>query len=144
VLVPAQFQGDQDSGTLRRFTQLEFEVYYTDTVSADFSSPVVWAVESKEYENEADFWVTTEDTSGIQRVVMAYTQDGVIWKIQDLAPDPSEERLWSTHMAGLSDQFVYFIQVVDGAGNVKVTSNKGLLFEPIEINVYLPLTLSIP
>jgi hypothetical protein len=142
VVVPAQFQGGQYSGTLRLFTALGFQVYYTDTASVDFSPPIVWKVEGSILGTEADFRVRAEDTSGIQRVVMAYTQDSSQWQIRDLDYAPLQDR-WERHFTGLADQFIYFVQVVDGAGNVTVTSNKGLLFEPTrrEACIYLPLVM---
>jgi hypothetical protein len=96
-------------------------------------------VESVAFKNEADFWVSAQDTSGIQRVVMVYTQDGGTWQsrvLDRVAPDR-----WETHLTGLADRFIYFVQVVDGAGNVTVTSNKGLFFEPTRNDIYLPLVM---
>jgi len=140
VVVPAQFQGNQDGGLLRRFTRLEFQVYYTDTLSTDFAPPVVWTVEGVAFENEADFRVSAEDTSGIQRVVMVYTQDGSRWHSRDLLYNANRD-LWEAHLTELFDQFIYFVQVVDGAGNVTVTSNKGMFFEPKRYDIYMPLVL---
>jgi hypothetical protein len=141
VVVPALFQGNQDDGMLRRFTDLTFHVYYTDTASTDFAPPVVWSVESLAIQNEADFWVTAQDTAGIQRVVMAYTEDGIHWHSRDLDYNTLVDR-WETHFSALSGQFVFFVQVVDGAGNVTVTTNKGLFFEPTRNEVNLPTVLS--
>jgi hypothetical protein len=73
-------------------------------------------------------------------VVMVYTQDGSTWHSRDLDYDPFEDR-WETHLTGLVDRFIYFVQVVDGAGNVTVTSNKGLFFEPTRNDIYLPLVM---
>jgi hypothetical protein len=116
-------------------------VVYTDAVSTDFTPPVVWTVEGVAFKNEADFWVSAQDTSGIQRVVMVYTRDGSTWQSQDMDHDPSDPERWETHLTGLVDRFIYFVQVVDGAGNVTVTSNKGLFFEPRRYEIYLPLVL---
>ena len=140
VVVPAQFRGNQDGGTLRRFTSLRFQVYYADQAKGDFTPPTVWKVESQSFGGGADFWVTAEDNSGIQRVVMVYTRDGNTWQLQDLTRNPLQDR-WETRFTGLSGQFVYFVQVVDGAGNVGVTSNKGLFFEAPPRMIYLPVTL---
>jgi hypothetical protein len=137
-VVPAQFRGNQDSGTLRRFTQLTLQVYYTGTASGDFAPPVVWKVDSVALESDADFWVTAEDPSGIQQVLMVYTEDGSHWYSRDLGYSPSRGR-WETSFTGLADDFIYFVQVVDGNGNVTVTSNKGLFFEPTRHEIYLPL-----
>jgi hypothetical protein len=71
---------------------------------------------------------------------MAYTQDGNLWQSRELNYVPFQDH-WETHFAALGGQFIYFIQVVDGAGNVTVTSNKGLFFEPKRPGIYLPLVL---
>jgi ureidoglycolate hydrolase len=138
VVVPAQFDGNQDSGTLRRFTALDFQVYYTTTASPDWSSPIIWLVESLAVQQEADFWVTTQDTSGIQRVVIVYTQDGIHWQSQDLYDSGDT---WHAQLTGVTHQFAYLVQVVDGAGNVTVTSNKGLFFELTRHEIYLPVVM---
>jgi hypothetical protein len=45
-------------------------------------------------------------------------------------------------LTGLAGPFTYLMQVVDGAGNVTTTSNKGLLFQPaIRYQVYLPVIM---
>ncbi len=140
VVVPAQFQGYEGGGALRRFTSLQFTVYYAASDDDDFMPPTVWKVEhqSSATEGEADFAVICEDSSGIQRVVMAYTGNGSTWQSRDLEYDGSQDH-WETHLSGLTGQFIYFIQVVDNAGNVTVTSNKGLFFESPWYQIYLPL-----
>jgi hypothetical protein len=115
-------------------------VYYTDTAVVDYTPPIIWEVKSVALEDEADLTVHAEDTSGVQRVVMVYTLDGMAWRSRDLAYNEQEDR-WGTHFSGLSDEFIYFVQAVDGAGNVTVSSNKGLFFEPTRLMVYLPLLL---
>jgi hypothetical protein len=142
VVVPTQFRGDEISGTLRRFDELAFEVYYTDTASVDYTPPIIWEVESVALEDEVDLTVHTEDTSGVQRVVMVYTLDRMAWRSRDLTYDEQQDR-WGIHLGGLSDAFIYFVQAVDGAGNVTVSSNKGLFFEPIRLMLYLPLVLRL-
>jgi hypothetical protein len=97
-------------------------------------------VRSVALEDEVDLTVHAEDTSGVQRVLMVYTLDGIVWRSRDLACNEQEDR-WGTHFSGLSDEFIYFVQAVDGAGNVTVSSNKGLFFEPIRPMVYLPLVM---
>ncbi len=140
ALVPAQFKGNQASGVLRRFTDLKLQVYYTDTAVTDFAPPVVWEVDGKAFMGQADFWVTAQDTSGIQQVLMLYTQDGIHWTSVDLQYAPGQSR-WEKHLSGLTGQFLFYIQVVDGAGNVTVTSNKGLFFEPEQHRIYLPIVM---
>jgi len=43
--------------------------------------------------------------------------------------------LSETHMVS------YFVQAVDGAGNVATGDNKGFYFEPVTYEIYLPLVL---
>jgi hypothetical protein len=114
-------------------------VYYTDTTSIDFAPPIIWAAESLSFGGETNFGVITQDSSGIQRVLMAYTENGTDWQTQDFEPNPFLEDRWETRMTNTGDQFIYFIQVVDGAGNVTVTANKGLFFRPTRNDVYLPM-----
>jgi hypothetical protein len=45
------------------------------------------------------------------------------------------------HLTGLTGQFIYLVQAVDGAGNVTITSNKGLFFEPERHQIYLPIVM---
>ena len=47
---------------------------------------------------------------------------------------------WELHLADLTGQLSYFVQAVDGAGNVTVTANKGLFFTPTR-TLYLPLIM---
>jgi hypothetical protein len=138
VVVPAQFKGDENLGVLRLFETLEFRVYYTDTTSLDYTGPIVWEVDGQTVGTEADIWVTTEDASGVQEVVLAYTQDGLQWQSLNLTQVDQDQ--WEAHLLGLTGPLVYFVQIVDGAGNVTVTSNKGLFFEP-KHPVYMPLVI---
>ncbi len=116
------------------------QVYYTDTAVTDFAPPAVWQVESFAFMGQADYWVTAQDTSGIQQVLMVFTQDGSHWNSVDLAYSSERDR-WEKHLTGVTGQFTYFVQVVDGAGNVTVTSNKGLFFEPTRHQIYLPVVM---
>ena len=118
----------------------QFQVYYADSFNTDFSSPVVWMVTGVAVGNQADLKVTAQDSSGVERVLMVYTQTGTNWVSRDLAYNPTLDR-WETRLTGLAGPFFYFVQAVDSAGNVTVTSNKGLWFEPIRHQVYLPLVV---
>ena len=138
VIIPAQFKGDQNEGVLRRFDTLEFRVYYTDTTSLDYAGPIVWEVDGRMVGTQADIWVTTEDASGVQGIVLVYTQDGLQWQSLSLTQVGQDQ--WEAHLSGLTGPVMFFVQVVDGAGNVTITSNKGLFFEP-KHPVYMPLVI---
>jgi hypothetical protein len=147
VVVPAQFQGNQDGGAERRFTQLTFSVTYSDSV--DFTPPAIWKVESVLIEETTTFTVSVQDSSGIERVLVTYSADGQSWQSADLTYDTSTGQVeqWGTSLTSLTEETNYFIQVVDAAGNVTVSDNKGQYFAPEPPaappggGVYLPIIL---
>jgi hypothetical protein len=55
--------------------------------------------------------------------VVAFTEDQGTWRSRDLAYEGTSGR-WTGPISG-TQQTVYFVQVVDGAGNVAVSDNKG-------------------
>jgi len=140
VVVPAQYYGNEASGVERLFGQMDFTVYYAWEGEDDFLAPDIWQVEGLIFRDTATFQVQAEDDSGVERVVVTYSQDGGQWQSADLTYD-SLSGLWGGELVGLSGEVSYFIQAVDGAGNVSLSANKGLFFEPEERNVYLPLVL---
>jgi hypothetical protein len=71
--------------------------------------------------------------------VMVYTQDGIHWQSQDLTYNSGD--VWHAHLFGVTHQLAYLVQVVDGAGNVTVTSNKGQFFELTRHEIYLPIVV---
>jgi hypothetical protein len=138
VVVPAQFLGDQDGGTLRRFTELVFTVTYSDSV--DYVPPVVWEVESLLAGETTTFKVSVDDASGIERVLVTYCADGQNWSSANLTYSAYTGR-WEGSVTGLTEEASYFVQVMDGAGNVTISNNKGEYFSPETHNIYLPLVL---
>lgn len=69
-------------------------------------------------------------------VILDSLLDGLTWESQELGYNQAEGQ-WETHFDGVAGHMVYFMQVVDGAGNVTLTANKGLFFAPNRHNVYL-------
>jgi hypothetical protein len=137
-LVTLLGQYDSQSQTERLYDQLSFDVYY-HTGSADWTAPSIDCVGSKLGPQEATVTVMAYDASGIQTVVVAYTDGQGAWASVELA---STGGMWSgTFPATLGSQ--YFVQVVDQAGNVQVGDNNGRYFTPGEgccLNeIHLPL-----
>ena len=144
VIVPAQFRGDQDEGLQRRFTQMRFEVTYSD--SDDWMPPAIWQAKG-EVEGDTMFLsVAAADASDVERVLVTYADaggasDGGSWESLDLAYNEYTEQ-WEGTLSGLEGAAVFFIQAMDTAGNVTVSGNKGHYFEPESTNVYLPVILN--
>jgi hypothetical protein len=140
VVVPAQYQGTEQSGTEKLFQKMEFDVYYAHEQEDDFVVPDILKVEALTVQDATSFQVEVEDESGVERVVVTYAEDGEHWQSQDLIYD-SLSGTWKGGLIGLSGEVSYFVQAVDGAGNVSMTANKGFFFEPTRLEVYLPLVL---
>jgi hypothetical protein len=143
VVVPGQYEGDQLSGTETLFETLRFEVYYAYAGLEDTTPPDIWQVKGQISEGELSFQVQAEDASGIERVVVTYGQpEGTTyqWRSLDLAYEP-ESGLWKGALSGVSGELAYFVQAVDGAGNLAVGGSKSAYLEPESNDVYLPLLL---
>jgi hypothetical protein len=140
VVLPGQYRGDEKEGTERLFEELAFEVYYAPESEEDFLAPSIWEVAGTAAEGGATFQVMAQDGSGVERVVVGYSEDGEQWHTIDLSPN-SQSGYWEGDLAGLSGEISYSIQVVDGAGNVSLSANKGLFFALEKHDIYLPVVL---
>jgi hypothetical protein len=115
-------------------------VYYAEAAQTDFVPPSIWEADSLLFKGVTSFSVLAQDDSGVERVVVTYSADGVHWQSIDLAYSSLTER-WEGSLTGLSQSASYLIQAVDKAGNVSMTANKGLFFQPEERRVFLPLVM---
>jgi hypothetical protein len=135
VVMPGQYT---NPGVERLWDELRYDVYYsTDDDAVD---PTIWRVEASQMRDRAGFDVEVVDDSGVERVVVAYSLGDGKWHSIDLTEDA--EDTWSGELAlGQGGSVSYFVQAVDGAGNVAMSDNKGLYFEPVTRGAYLPLVL---
>ena len=134
VLVPGQFISASNGasvGTQRTFSTLQTTVLYAPATSTDTTPPVVTSVVGGVSGANAAFTVQTSDPSGIARVAVLYSDANTpagttrVWQHIDLTSGPSS---WtgSGALSGATE-LDYYVQVVDGAGNVAISSNKGTL-----------------
>ena len=140
VLVTGQFSGKSSvdatgTGTEDRFTHLKTLVYSTGAQSKEFQPPVFAQVDAVAIDTTgsaqptaAQFTVQVADLggSGVKRVLVGY-QDGStpIWRFIDLV---EQNGVWTGQGARQNASFRYFVQAVDGSGNVAVTTNKGAYY----------------
>lgn len=116
-------QYDSETGAQRVFDRMSFDTYYSD--SADRSLAEIHHVDAilDPAAGKGIFKVETTDTSGVNRVVIAYTEGTGSWTSQDLLYDQAAAK-W-TGLITATANTRYFVQVVDGAGNIAVDDNKG-------------------
>jgi hypothetical protein len=135
VVIPAQYA---NPGAERLYNSLTYQVYYS--TDEDQVAPTIWRAEAGQVPGRASFSLDVTDSSGIERVVVTYDLDDGRWHSFDLAYDAARERWWGElTLAGKSVN--YFVQAVDKAGNVASSNNKGLFFEPVTHEAYLPVVI---
>ncbi|MBI1293772.1 hypothetical protein GC175_02290 [bacterium] len=147
TVVLALGQYDSQTGAQRVFDRMSFDTYYSD--SADTTPGEVTHVDAvlDEAMGKGLFKVEATDPAGVARVVVAYTAGDGVWSSQDLLFDAPSAK-WTGVITGTVNTR-YFVQVVDGAGNISIDDNKGRyhpLLPPlpliegrsIEQNIYLP------
>ena len=140
-----------ESGTQRLFEQVSLDTYYS--FSADREAATVRFVDGVLDGERGSIKLETTDASGIARVVVAHTNGGGVWESTDLTFDTAAQK-WRGTVENISASggTVYFVQIVDGAGNVAVADNKGHYYrllpplplregQPLEMNtsIFLPL-----
>jgi hypothetical protein len=136
VVMPGQYR---NPGTERLWDRLTYEVTYS--TGDDKVDPTIWRVEAGQLPDRATFRVEVTDDSGIERVVVAYSLGDGEWRSIDLAYDAGADRWYGELALDEGESVSYFVQAVDGAGNVVSSDNKGFFFEPVTYEISLPLVL---
>ncbi len=153
VLSLGQFNGDQD--TERIYDQMAFSTLYSN--SSDQTPPTLRFVDGvlNSATGKGMIKVEAGDDSGVAQVLVAFTDNPLsgqgTWFSTPLAFEPSTQK-WSGVITGTATTR-YFVQVVDGAGNVATGDNKGRyypLLPPLPLapgsplpqrKIFLPLLL---
>ena len=142
TLVTVMGQYNSSAGSERLYESLGFDLYYSD--SPDCTPPVITSASARQEGARVDFKVGASDSSGLHRVLVAYTDSRGVWSSVDLSYDPAMAK-WTgsiTAEAGIE----WFVQAVDGVGNVAVAGDKGTYYteqgEDI-YRVYLPLVSKV-
>ena len=141
VLATGQFNGPPgggETGTQRLFPHIQTLVF--SAPSTDYAKPILGRIIATGVGASVAFSVETHDrapngANDVVRVRVGYLDQpdsGTTrtWKFLDLVRTPSTDR-WSGAGALVSAtaQFQYFVQAVDRAGNVAVSTNKGIYYE---------------
>ncbi|HWL32998.1 MAG TPA: C25 family cysteine peptidase, partial [Gaiellaceae bacterium] len=141
VLATGQFNGPQgggEAGTQRLFPHIQALVF--SAPSNDYAKPILGRIIATGVGASVAFSVETHDrapngANDVVRVRVGYLDQpdsGTTraWKFVDLVRTPSTDR-WSGAgpLVSPTAQFQYFVQAVDRAGNVAVSTNKGVYYE---------------
>jgi hypothetical protein len=108
--------------TERLYDRLAFDLYYS--TSPDRFAPAISLVSAAAEGMVARVKVAASDPSGVYRVVVAYTAGGGSWASADLAYDSAMHKWIGNVPVGAT----WFVQAVDGVGNVAVAHNKGAYY----------------
>ncbi|MBN1661043.1 MAG: VCBS repeat-containing protein [Anaerolineae bacterium] len=144
TLVIGLGQFNAERTTERLFQSLQFDVYY-HTGSDDAEAPKIARMSSSLAGSGCDIAVRASDASGVARVVIAYTNGEGIWASVELSLN---EGVWDgAFPANAGTEF--FVEVVDGQGNVTIADNAGYYFNPGDglsesAFVYLPMVIKNP
>jgi len=122
VFVPGQFNAGLD--TERLWQVATFATFYS--TSSDYLPPTIWDVITYGQSDTADFIVRARDASGIYKVWVTYQDTPGHWQSVELSEQGLD--LWAGRISGLSGPVSFLIQVVDNAGNVSLSVNKGVFF----------------
>jgi outer membrane protein assembly factor BamB len=135
-LVTLLGQFDPNSETERLYSQLSFDIYYHDD-STDWVAPTITSVISQATGSAATVTVNASDAAGIEAVVVAYTDNQGTWASVELVESGGQ---WSGSLP-VGGNTEFFVQVVDGAGNVAIRDAGGRYFrvEASPPKIYLPL-----
>jgi hypothetical protein len=111
------------TATQRLYSQMSFDTIYS--LSADTVKPEIRFVDGilDQAAGKGRIKVETTDDSGVAKVVIAFTDGGGTWRSAELDFHLAAQK-WTGEITGTVDT-VYFVQVVDTAGNVLVDTNKG-------------------
>ena len=121
TLVASMGQYDGSEGAERLYESLSFDLTYSD--SADEVAPTISSASARRRGLGVDVKVGVHDPSGVERVVVAYTDGDGVWSSLDLSYDAAAAK-WTGRIM-VDDEVEWFAQAVDGAGNVSLASEKG-------------------
>ena len=134
-------QFNNQLGQQRLYDSMNLDVYYS--TSPDWDGPEITYVGERADPARAAASVKVEahDISGILRGKVTYTAGDGNWKSADLVYSPTAAK-WVAEIPATSSTR-YFVQMVDGAGNVTVADNKGRYYavEGLGVKRYLPIVV---
>ena len=132
----AQYNGNQTSGTLRLFTQMNYLVSLWNGALGDVTPPTVENPVASVNGNFLHLQLPVTDTSGVNQVYLTYTfvnnnaPNGSWQSIQKAGTCIAGRQIYNLDLPlPVTGEVDYFIQVMDCAGNVAVKMNSGKYYQ---------------
>jgi hypothetical protein len=120
---------------------MTYTVYYSTTT--DLVPPSLWSTDAYRLGTGSQVVVETTDLSDVVRVGVAYTLGDGVWRTTDLTRSAGNPNLWTGTMP-YEETMEWFVQAVDGAGNVAINDNKGAYLGQPGERIWLPLIIREP
>jgi hypothetical protein len=137
VVIPAQYRSTTpELGTERLFEVMTYTVYYSTTT--DLVPPSLWSIDAYRLGTSSQVVVEATDLSDVVRLGVAYTLGDGVWRTTDLARSAGNPNLWAGTIP-YEETMEWFVQAVDGAGNVAINDNKGAYLGLPGERIWLPL-----
>ncbi|NNC75190.1 MAG: hypothetical protein HKN93_06725 [Acidimicrobiia bacterium] len=149
VLVPGQFRSTSETqGIQRLYTNLDGFVFYSPLSETDFKPPTIKRVEATKTPVGTGTLLTfgvkaTDKANDVERVYVLFREGENEWTGVSLALNDAGFWSGSAPFTGTptGTGIDYFVQAVDSAGNVAVSSNKADLFITADAEPPPPLLL---
>ena len=137
VVVTGQFFSNatpdpNGNGTQRLFSRVAGRVF--KSTSQDYIPPAFQLIDGARIGSTAAFTVNVADLTPtgagtVKRVLVAVRSgNSPDWTFADLAQSGTDPKRWTGGAPVIGTEFEYFVQAVDAAGNVAVSTNKGFYF----------------
>nr|QNO54412.1 hypothetical protein JEICAKEA_00022 [Methanosarcinales archaeon ANME-1 ERB7] len=130
IIITGQYKGrtlPDTSGEERIYEELSFDLYYA-RADEETKPPVIMEVSPTRSNDTINITVNVRDKSGIQRVLVTYTDINGDWgEWRSKACKLEEGDLWSCSISAKGG-IEFFVQAVDNAGNAAINDSSGQYF----------------
>ena len=126
VVITGQYKGEIGPGAIgkeRVYDEMSFDLYYASP-DEEINPPVIVDVSCAKISGNVTITVNASDESGIQRVLVTYTDSAGTWgewRSEDCKAEEGD--LWTCSIH--NEEIEFFVQAVDVYGNVAIDDNEG-------------------
>jgi hypothetical protein len=137
VILPGQYRSTTTHiGVERLFDLISYTLYYSNLT--DLVPPSIWNIQAIGDASTGQVTVDVTDLSNVIRVGVTYTLGDGTWTTIDLTQNTGNPNQWTGTMPN-GETIEWFVQAIDGAGNVAINDNKGAYFGTIDFGIWLPI-----